>query len=370
MQGAPPEEQRGVSNRPGVVVHHVGRLGPRRLVFDERVHELEGPAHAAPIGRHERPEIVLRGRQRLGHHRHHIELEQGVAVGLGPRELPREAAIGSHLLGDQRLLEESPHRRELRLVAHKPREGSHLQRPRRRVVVAALPLIKSVLMGGDPLEVASEPVLSPREHLLLQVPEAFEHPSGPRDLDEVNRIDDAGAPPGGHALDRLTVQQIGIHTRPLVHEPRPQMRRGLAGVALVARDAVSGDERGHDQAESPQRIAVGDEVVRVRLAVAPHVRAARVRRVGPPVIALRVEVVRSCLRRAASRRHGERRDRDGRLAQIPIGGGEHAAPLDSGEIVLERGPRRAAQRRGWEGDRRHAGQRRSHLGRERHRCAL
>src|SRR5205809_5830199 len=52
-----------------------------------------------------------------------------------------------------------------------------------------------------------------------------------------------------------------------------------------------------------------------------------------PIFALGVEVVRSRLRRAASRRHGERRDRDGRLGEVAIGRREHAASLDGREIV-------------------------------------
>ena len=47
----PPNKQRRMPNRPRIVVHHVGGLGPFRLVRDERRHEREGPSHAATVGR-------------------------------------------------------------------------------------------------------------------------------------------------------------------------------------------------------------------------------------------------------------------------------------------------------------------------------
>jgi hypothetical protein len=44
-----------------------------------------------------------------------------------------------------------------------------------------------------------------------------------RDLDEVDRVDDADAAAGHAAVDRLRVPEMRVHARPLVDEPRAQV---------------------------------------------------------------------------------------------------------------------------------------------------
>jgi len=293
VKGQPAEQQRRVTDRPLVEVHDVRRFRPGALVLDERVHERDRLSHPAPVRRGVRPEIAHRCGQDLCQHSHQVELEQRVTVGLGARELAREAAIGGHLTRDEDVPEERAHRLELGVVADQVSELSHLQRPGRGVVVPAVTLVAAVGVRGDPLEVLAEPLLGPGEYLALQVPHSLEHPDGPRDLHQVNGVDDAGAPPRRPPLDRLAIQQAGVHARARVHEPGREMRDGMTCVPRVPRDLVRRDERGDDLAQPPQRVSMGHEVGRVGLAVAADVGAVRVLGVRPPVVAFRVVVVQA-----------------------------------------------------------------------------
>src|SRR5438132_135159 len=146
-------------------------------------------------------------------------------------------------------------------------------------------------------------------------------------------------------LDGLVVQEMRAHGRGLVHEPGVEMRRRGAGVPRGSGDLERGDERGDDLSQSPHRIAVRHEVFRVRLAVTAHVRAVGAPRIGPPVVAFGIEVVRPP--RATHR--GEGGHRDGRLAQVPLGSGEHTPAIEPDQLIsgeLRRGRRRPrAERR-------------------------
>src|ERR1035438_10868468 len=76
------------------------------------------------------------------------------------------------------------------------------------------------------------------------------------------------------------------------------------------------------------------EVIRIGHAVALDVPPLRIRRVGPPVIAFAKEIVLAPRApRTACLSHGNRR-----CAEIPIGGLQHARPLDAGYIELGGGP--------------------------------
>src|SRR2546430_3223398 len=79
------------------------------------------------------------------------------------------------------------------------------------MVVAAVALVDAVGMRRDPCEILPEPALRPLERLAFQVSHALEHPDGPCDLDEVNRVDDAGAASRRPPLDRLAVQEMRAH---------------------------------------------------------------------------------------------------------------------------------------------------------------
>ena len=65
------------------------------------IHEREELVDAASVGSGEGPEIVVCGRKCLAEGAHHIEIEEGVAVGFGAGELQGEASVGSDLIGDE-----------------------------------------------------------------------------------------------------------------------------------------------------------------------------------------------------------------------------------------------------------------------------
>ena len=72
------------------------------------------------------------------------------------------------------------------------------------------------------------------------------------------------------------------------------------------------------------------EVVRIAHAVALDVRAVRILRIGPPVVAFGEEIV---LAAGAPRTAGSGH-RDRRFVEVLVGGLQHAGPLDGGEVEL------------------------------------
>ena len=108
------------------------------------------------------------------------------------------------------------------------------------------------------------------------------------------------------------------------------MRDGVTRVAFVAGDLVRGDERGYDLAQPAHRAAMRFEVRRVGLAVATDVRAsAGVRRIGPPVVALRIEIMRAA-RAPLGANSG---DRYRLLVQVAVGLLEDAMALEGDEVL-------------------------------------
>src|SRR3546814_15337208 len=73
---------------------------------------------------------------------------------------------------------------------------------------------------------------------------------------------------------------------------RKVAQRGL-GEARLAGEIPQRRGRGDGAAEGDQRVAMAVELVGVRAAVAAHIGAAGVRRIGPPIIALRIIILRS-----------------------------------------------------------------------------
>ena len=144
-----------------------------------------------------------------------------------------------------------------------------------------------------------------------------------RDLDEVDRVDDPGAAPGRHAVDRLRVRQVRVHPRGRIDEPRAQMTPRVRRIARVAGQLPGGGQRRHLDAQAHQGAPVFDEVVGIGFAVAPDVRTARVLRVRPPVVAFGEEVVQA----AGAARGARAGDGLRRALQVPVGGGENAAAL-------------------------------------------
>ena len=99
-------------------------------------------------------------------------------------------------------------------------------------------------------------------------------------------VDNPDAPPGVTPLDRLSVQQVGIHTRLLINEPCLEVRNRVLGVFLFLRSEIGGGQCTDDLAELNQRPPVSDEVVVIRLTVSADVGAIRCLWIGPPVVSL------------------------------------------------------------------------------------
>ena len=95
------------------------------------------------------------------------------------------------------------------------------------------------------------------------------------------------------------------------------------GVLRVFRQLPGRDQRGHLNGEAHQRFPMVVEVGGIRHPVALDVRTIRVRRVRPPVIAFRKEIVEP----ARAARRVRRRDSDRSFFDVPIRGREDARAL-------------------------------------------
>lgn len=100
------------------------------------------------------------------------------------------------------------------------------------------------------------------------------------------------------------------------------------GETLVVRELIGGGERVEVPDEREEELAVGDEIVGVRQPVALDVGPRGIFWIGPPVIALRGEIVQPA--RAARIARG--RDGLGRDGEGGIGLRDEARPLVSGEF--------------------------------------
>ena len=110
----------------------------------------------------------------------------------------------------------------------------------------------------------------------------------------MQRVDDADAAARETARDGLGVEQAGIHLRGFVEEEDLQQRHGFLGVFLLAVEGVGGRQGRDSVSHVAQGQAMGGEVLRVGLAVTLNVgQAVRLVRVGPPVVAVGVEIVRA-----------------------------------------------------------------------------
>ena len=95
----------------------------------------------------------------------HVEVEDGVAVGLGAGELLGEAAVGAHLVGERRwCLNWCGDFGAGGVVADEAGELGCLQSPADGVVVLGVALLDALFAGLHPVEIVAEPVL---ERVLL-----------------------------------------------------------------------------------------------------------------------------------------------------------------------------------------------------------
>ena len=146
-------------------------------------------------------------------------------------------------------------------------------------------------------------------------------------------VDDARRPPRRDAGHRLGVGQIRVHPRGRIAEEHPQELVGLGGVASVAGHEAGRREGGDAIAERVHGLPMGDEVVGIGLAVATDVgQAVGLRGIGPPVVAVGLEVVRGALgvRGAVSR------DREWRQREGGVGGREDPLAVEAGHVDRHR----------------------------------
>jgi len=179
--------------------------------------------------------------------------------------------------------------------------------------------IDAVGVGGEPVQVFPEPG---QQTDLLQFRDQSglpEHLQGPGHLNEVDGVDDPDAPAAHPALDGLGVEEAGVHPRGRIQKPGFQVQQGVRGIGLFARELPCRHQGRHLHAQPPEGLPVGIEVVRVALPVPADVGPFRVFRIGPPVIALRIEVVDAALAAlAATGGHSDRR-----FLQVAIGCADH-----------------------------------------------
>ena len=157
------------------------------------------------------------------------------------------------------------------------RELGDLRHPACSVVVLRVAFGLAVLVGRHPREVLLEPLARSLTHLRSERTGVLEHRDRARDLDEVQRIDDADTTPGHAPLDGLCVAAGAGSSwcRSSTNHAR-RCRAACVRVSPFTRDHPRRGQRRHVQAEPDQRVAVRDEVIRVRHAVALDVGAVRV----------------------------------------------------------------------------------------------
>ena len=153
------------------------------------------------------------------------------------------------------------------------------------MVVFRVALVLPVLMRRHPREVVSEPLPNLQPFRVGLHARRLENGRGPRDLHEVQRVDDPRSTSGDAAVYCLRVLQIRVHARGVGHEPGAQMGGRRGGEPLLVGHDPRGGERRHVHAEPDQRQTMRDEVVRVGHSVALNVGTARMVGIRPPVVA-------------------------------------------------------------------------------------
>src|SRR5260370_42605689 len=98
LAGQASEKQPRRSDRKGFEVLNVFVIGPRSFITQIRIVKSSSLADAATVPQSKCKQIVSVTLQRLTQHRHGVEVEDGVAIGLGARKFFGKASIGGHLL--------------------------------------------------------------------------------------------------------------------------------------------------------------------------------------------------------------------------------------------------------------------------------
>ncbi len=192
------------------------------------------------------------------------------------------------------------------------------------MVVPGLALVDPVLVRRHPREVAGEPVAQPVAFGGRQKLRGLEHGNRPSDFDQMNGVDDPGAPSGEASFDCLRVEQMRGHLRRFVGEPGAKMPPGVIGKARLFGDGPCRRQCRHLHAEAHQRGAMGHEVAGVALAVTLDVGTVGVLRVRPPVVTLgEVVVLAAAAPRAAGGGHRHRC-----FAEIPLCRAQNALAID------------------------------------------
>ena len=133
---------------------------------------------------------------------------------------------------------------------------------------------------------------------------------------------------------RLRKPQMRVHARRWIQEKNLQQFGRPVGIARVTPELIGRAQRRHPSAQLPQRQPVVVEVSGVGLAIAPDVgQAVLFVRIGPPVITVLIEIVRT----ARAQLRAKARDGDRRQGECGAGRLQDALAVDHGH--LNTGPR-------------------------------
>ena len=169
-------------------------------------------------------------------------------------------------------------------VAHEPRETGGLERPAGAVVVLGVTLVDPVRVRANPSEVLAEPTRDGSVGGGCEGWGAAQGFDAEGDFGQVHGVDDADAAAGAAAFNRLRVEEIGIHLRRRINEPRLQVAHGGRGVAFLVGDFVSGAEDAEVARKTQEQLAVRDKVVGVGETIALDVGRFGIFWVWPPII--------------------------------------------------------------------------------------
>src|ERR1035437_1824152 len=97
------KQQAGRANWQRVEVLHIFRPFPRTLVLQIGIDELSSPAEPASVRKLEGNRIGSEPFERLAKTGHHVEVEDGIAIRLGPRQLPGKRSVHRQLIGQKNL---------------------------------------------------------------------------------------------------------------------------------------------------------------------------------------------------------------------------------------------------------------------------
>ena len=323
------EKEARLTGRPTFPGLDIWLQRPLGFVGEERIEERHGLTDPAAVRERELPEVVLLGREHLAKQHHVIQLEDRVAVRLGAPQLQREASIDGHLLTDKDILILLATGGELLLVADEIGVDRELQIKGYRVVVLGRGLFLAVLAGDHPFGEIAEPTAQVLRHTGREGRGTLERLHGGGHLDQVQRVDDADATARRDARNGLREVEIWIHAQLVVQKEYAEQLGRLDDILVVTGDLISRRKRRHGIPQGLHDQAMLAEVLRIGLPVASDVRdTVGLAGVGPPIVAVGVEVVDSTLAELGR----ERGEADRRLRQGLLGGLEDALTIDRGDV--------------------------------------